>query len=317
MEHLQIHIEEFQRLLTEFRVEVRTRGYRNSKMSPTMIKEFLWFIESRGLTSLSQVKAAEIIDYYEHVRERPNHRREGGLSESMIRHHMYSLRLFFDYLLDVGEIETSPARLPKFTFGKPKPRNIPDLKEIQLIYAACETKRDRAFISVAYGCGLRRSEIAMLNVGDVLFYKAQLIIREGKGGKYRTIPLSEKILRYLKEYIVQERAKYFPARTKQSTNAFFLNDHGNRYQGDKLNARLRELIQMTKNQRLISKHITLHCLRHAFATHLLDNGANIEFVQQLLGHAELDTVHLYSKRRKQHLAVKNQFDRPYAQRTHL
>lgn len=286
-------------------------------MHISMVREFLNFIEVKGFTAIVQVKGQDIIAYYEYVRERPNNRREGGLSESMIRHHMFSLRLFFDYLLDVEEIENSPARLPKFSFSKSQPREIPDLKEVQQIFAACKTKRDKALIAVAYGCGLRRNEIVLLNTGDVLFHKAQLIVREGKGGKYRTIPLSDKVLKHLKEYIVYERGKYVRSKSSQSNNAFFLNEIGTRYLGDKMNTRLKEIIYLTKNQKLISKNLTLHCLRHGFATHLLDNGANIEFVQQLLGHAELDTVHLYSKRRKRQLSIRNQFDKPYANATHI
>lgn len=277
-----------------------------------MIREFLNFIETSGITSIREVKGKDIVSYYEYIRERPNDRREGGLSESMIRHHMFSIRLFFDYLLDVSEIETSPARLPKFTFTKPQPRNIPDLKEVQQIYSACETKRDRALISVAYGCGLRRTEIFKLNVSDVLFHKAQLVVRVGKGGKYRTIPLPNKVLTHLKEYIVAERGKYFTRKSAQSSPAFFVSNIGLRLAGDKMNLRLQEIIKATKNPRLIAKNLTLHSLRHAFATHLLDNGANIEFVQGLMGHAELDTVHLYSKRRKQFLSIRTQIDRSHA-----
>jgi site-specific recombinase XerD len=316
MKHLPIYNERFEKLLLDFKKDVGAKNYARGEMNCTMVREFLFFLESKGITEIKQVKSAEIISYYEYIRERPNYRREGALSESMIRHHLFSLRLFFDYLLDAGEINSSPARLPKFSFCKSKPRNVPDIEEMKLIYATCESKRDRAIISAAYGCGLRRSEIEKLNLGDVLFKKAQLIVRDGKGGKHRTIPLSDRVIKDLQEYLLYERTRFFSKNSSQPSAAFFVYDNGERMRGVLFNDRLKYLIQKTKNAALILKQITLHCLRHAFATHLLDNGATIEFVQSLMGHAQLDTVHIYSKKRKQQMAVKNQFDNYYA-RTHI
>ena len=77
-------------------------------------------------------------------------------------------------------------------------------------------------------------------------------------------------------------------------------------QGQYLLDLLKEIIQRTQNPELLRKEITLHCLRHSIATHLMDNGASIEFIQQLLGHAEIDTAHLYSKRRKQQMNILSQ-----------
>ena len=224
----------------------------------------------------------------------------------MIRHHLFSMRLFFDYLLETGEIQSSPARLPKFQIGKANERNICTVEEILQLYAACETKRDKALLSIAYGCGLRRTEIQNLNTTDVLLHKGMLIVREGKGNKSRTVPLSNNVIKDLKEYLIYERAKYFLQNNFEDTPAFFINNTGTRMLGDKLNGRLKELILKTNNAKLIRKEITLHCLRHSIATHLIDKGASIEFVQQLLGHAEIDTAHLYSKRRKQQLKIKSQ-----------
>ena len=307
MKSLPIHSSYFEQLLREFDKEIKTKEYSNgSSMYPRCVREFLFFLENIGLSSIKEVKATEIIAYYEYLRERPNQRKEGGLSDSMIRHHLFSLRLFFDYLLETGQIENSPARLPKFQIGKYKERNICSIEEMRQIYEVCETKRDRALISIAYGCGLRRSEIEKLNTSDVLMHKGILVVREGKGGKYRTIPLSNNSLKDLKEYIIYERPKYFSSGQFEQSQAFFISNKGLRIQGDDHNQRLKYLIEKTQNPELLGKEITLHCLRHSFATHLLDNGASIEFVQKLLGHSEIDTAHIYSKKRKQRLALMNQ-----------
>jgi site-specific recombinase XerD len=273
-------------------------------MIQACVREFLFFIETKGFITVLQIKTSEIIAYYEYIRERPNQRKEGGLSDSMIRHHLYSLRLFFDYLLDVGEIESSPARLPKFQFGKYKERNICTVEEIKELYDACESKRDKAILSIAYGCGLRRSEIQNLNTTDILLHKGMLLVRLGKNSKSRSVPLSNNVIKDLKEYLIYERAKYFTQNNFEASPSFLINNQGNRMNGAMLNYRLKELIKRTNNYALQQKEITLHCLRHSIATHLIDMGANIEFVQSLLGHSEIDTAHLYSKRRKQQLQFK-------------
>lgn len=310
MKDLPIHNKHFEQLLREFSRNVEIKGYRNgATMYPACVREFLFFMENMGINHIQEIKAVEIISYYEYIRERPNQKREGGLSDSMIRHHLFSLRLFFDYLLDTEHIETSPAQIPKFQLSRRKERNICTLEEIKQLYEACETKRDKALISIAYGCGLRRTEIQNLNTSDVLLNKGVLLVREGKGGKYRSIPLSNNSLKDLKEYIIYERPSSINPNQSGNIHALFLNSVGSRVLGDKHNIRLKYLLNKTKNQELIKKEITLHCLRHSFATHLLDNGATIEFVQKLLGHSEIDTAHLYSKKRKQRLSIMHQLQK--------
>jgi site-specific recombinase XerD len=264
----------------------------------------LFFIEQRSVTSIDQVKASEIIAYYEYLRERSSFRREGGLSDSYIRVHFFALRLFFDYLQETNKIVSSPVRLPKFSFASSAQRNILSVEEITKLYSVCESKRDKALLSIAYGCGLRRSEIVRLNTSDVLLHKGILIVKEGKNGKSRTVYLSDAVLRDLKEYIINERSDLLarnPYPTKEDQDAFFINNIGTRKKGLAMLDRLKYLIEKTRDFSIIRKNITLHCLRHSIATHLLDGGASIEFVQKFLGHAMIDTAHLYSKRRKQQL----------------
>lgn len=307
MKHLPLHNEQFESLLAEFNTEVQTKGYASADMYYSTVREFLFFTETIDIRDIKKVKANEIVAYYEYLRERPNQRKEGGLSESMIRHHLFSLRLFFDYLLETEQVDSSPARLPKFNIGKPNERNILSTEEVQEVYAACETKRDRALIAIAYGCGLRRGEIEKLNLSDVSLSKGMVSVREGKGGKYRTAPMSNSVLKELKEYVLYERSKYFQKGTYDT--AFFIDNQGVRIRGKMHNERLKYLIERTQNPVILSKGITLHCLRHSIATHLLDNGASIEFVQKFLGHAEMDTALIYSRKRKQRMAIMNQAEK--------
>jgi len=209
------------------------------------------------------------------------------------------------YLLDMDVIDSTPARLPKFVLKRYKERNILNLKEIKQLYEVCETRQDKALLSLAYGCGLRRSEIEKLDTSDVHIHSGVIVIRDSKNHRSRTIPLADNVLRDLKEFILYERMKYINI-NKPAQHAFFINNAGLRKKGDKFNNRLKQLIERTKNPEILSKNITLHCLRHSIATHLLDNGATIEFVQHFLGHSQIDTAHIYSKRRMQRMKILSQ-----------
>jgi integrase/recombinase XerD len=307
MKRLPVYNIKFNVLLNDFEQFIKTKGYSRGKdcMYPVCVREFLFFIENKSINDIREVTAAEIIAYHMYLSERPNQLRGGGLSDSTIKSHLYSLRLFFDYLLDTEEIEYSPARLPKFSRKKYKERNILTVEEINQLYQTCESKQDKAIISLAYGCGLRRSELEKLNTNDVHLHKGIIVIRDSKNHKSRTVPMSDRVLKDIKEYIIYERMKYFN-KSSIPEYALFINMRGFRRSGAEMNNRLKQMIQNTHNTAMIEKEITLHCLRHSIATHLLDNGATLEFVQHFLGHSDIDTALIYSKRRKLKLIIQNQ-----------
>ncbi len=290
--------QEYEQLFSEFDRFIRIKGYGNSKpvYYQNNIREFLWFIEAKEILRIDHVKASHVIAYYEYISTRPNQTRGGQLSSSMVGQHLFSLRIFFDYLIDCGQIENSPARLPKFQLAKYTDRNICTLNEIKLLYKHCSSKRDTALLSIAYGCGLRRNEMFMLNTSDIILHKSILIVRVGKNNKSRTITLSEKVIVDLRDYVVNERIQYFQSNNIESSQAFFINNKGSRMSGQILNMLLKQIIKRANKPKLLMKNITLHCLRHSIATHLSNNGAPIEFIQQFLGHTEIDTAYLYAKR---------------------
>jgi site-specific recombinase XerD len=297
MKSLPLYNREFERLYCAFREVVINKGYSKGKDSsyPSCIREFLHFISGKGIDDIKKVSIKEIIVFYEYLKKRPNARREGGISDSHIRTHIYSLRLFFDHLLDIGEIEKAPARLPRFQFVKCREREILSIEEIKILYEHTKNATERAILGLAYGCGLRRTEIEKLNIHDVIFQQGIVVVREGKGNKNRTVPMSDKVIKDLKEYVIYERSERFYS----NVASLMVNRWGKRMRGQSINCKLQELIKRIGNQELIKKEVSLHSLRHSIATHLIDNGVGIEFVRKFLGHALLDTTHLYSKRRKQ------------------
>lgn len=312
MKSLPLNNPVFESLYSEFADFIRLKGYSRGKNTSyaSNVREFLFFIENRGVTEIKTVVAFDVIQYYEYLRERPNQRREGGLSESMVRGHLFSLRLFFDYLMDMGEVTASPAHLPKLNIGKHGNRQILTVAEIKEVDKACITKMERALIAIAYGCGLRRTEIELLDVNDVNLSRGILTVRDGKGGKSRTVPLSDAGVQTLREYIVDERPTLFPHEGMEMMPAFFINKSGDRMKGQYLGDLLKGILERTQNPAILSKNITLHCLRHSIATHLQDNGADVEFVQEFLGHSLMDTTTVYSRRRKQRLNLYNKINAP-------
>lgn len=307
MKHLPIFQDNFKKHLHCFSIYLRTKGYSSGKDSFYInnVHEFLFFIENRNIQLIQDVTASEIIAYHNYLKIRPNQRMPGYLCDSTIKKQLFALRIFFDYMLDIGEIEKSPAHLPKFVLSSYKGRDILTTEEIRQLFNACTTRQDKALISLAYGCGLRRSELEKLNISDVFLQLGVVIVRDGKFHKKRTVPMSGGVLKYMKEYIIFERANFFHG-INFNEKALFVNSQGSRLLGEIMNERLKILIQNTGNKRMIAKEITLHSLRHSISTHLLDNGAPIEFVQQFLGHTNIDTVLIYVKKRKQRQKILNQ-----------
>ena len=308
MKHLPVNSSAFQNVLCRYDNFIRAKGYKQGKnrMLQSCVQEFLFFLETLDIRSINDVKSQHIMAYQTYIRERPNQRLSGGLSESMIRHHIFSLRLLFDFLLAIGEIDHSPVRNSKFQFGHHKERSICTVEEIKEIYNACTLQKERALIGIAYGCGLRRTEIQNLNITDIHFHRGFLIVREGKNQKSRSIPMPNQSIIDVKKYIYNERMDELDPMKKDHINALFLNSCGRRMNGDKLNLLIQDSIKKTENPKLIEKKLSLHCFRHSIATHLTDNGASLEFIQQLLGHSSIDTAHIYAKRRKQQMKVLSQ-----------
>jgi integrase/recombinase XerD len=301
MKFLPLYNKKFEELHEGFADALKTQGYSRAKEAANHVKEFLFYLENRNIAKMSAVKATDVVGYFDYLRERPNQRRGGVLSEASLRAHLYALRTFFDHLLKIGHIQSSPARLPKFTMGGSREMGILSVEEIMQLYATCKNQFERALLSLAYGCGMRRSEIVQLNVSDVLFSKGMVNIRKAKGNKYRCVPVTDKVMSYLREYVVHERDER--VRPDENPTSFFLNKWGKRYGGLTLNIKLQQVVKRTGDANMMNKQVTLHMLRRSIATHLMDNGADMYYVRNFLGHEMLDTTHLYSKRRKQRIQI--------------
>lgn len=205
------------------------------------------------------------------------------------------IRSFFNFLLTYERIDASPAEFvdtPKFG------RQLPDVlttEEIDRIIAAVDpttTKglRDSAMLEVLYSCGLRVSELTSLRLSDLFFGEGYIRVI-GKGDKQRLVPISSVARDKIQLYLEQRREK------RTTSDIVFLNNRGSQLTRVMVFTILRHAAQRAG----ITKHISPHTFRHSFATHLLEGGASIRQVQEMLGHESIITTEIYTHLNNAHL----------------
>ncbi|MEZ0007942.1 integrase/recombinase XerD [Flavobacterium sp. 28YEA47A] len=284
----------YQNLFRDYENLILARNYK-AKIYPTATREFLIWMEEFGITLIREVTTKEMMGYYEYLITRPNQRRGGVLSSSSVRLHLLSISIFQDGLLENRNIEKT-FLIPKHGENDQKPRSFLTVEETRILYGACENPLEKALLSIAYGCGLRRAEIQDLSLSDVDRHKGMLIVRKGKNGKRREVPMSDSVLEDVKKYLSDFR--YQNLGSGHIEEAFFINKKGRRMSGDMLNNTLKKIVNRSQNQTIIGKEITLHCLRHSIAHHLSENNAGIDFIRDFLGHSFINTAHIYAIKNK-------------------
>jgi len=267
----------------QFRTHLNHLGYSQNMIQqlPYHLSDFLDFTAKR----VQNIASQDIKNYHKHLQERPNKIKAGGLSESYINHHIYSLKLFFAWQEEKGIITQNPISCLSFKSPVSKPRKILTKADVLTLYQSSETLKQKALLSIFYGCGLRRSEGEQLDLKDVHFRSGILYVRKGKNSKRRAVPMSQRVADDLKNYVYNERF------TSENTTALITNKKGTRMRGESFAKDLKELLELTK----INKEITLHCLRHSIATHLLESGLSVEYVRDFLGHKHLESTQIYTR----------------------
>lgn len=293
----------FQNLLNDFDSYIKVKNYKQGKgsMYQNAISEFLIWLEESGISRIKDVTSKESVNYFEYLIARPKHRGNGTLGSKTIKFHLFALGLFMKNLLKNKQIENG-YYIPSYSESSEKPRNALTVDEIKMLFQHCESDLERALLSLAYGCGLRRSEIEALNVRDIELSKGMLIVRDGKGSKRREVPMSDIVIEHLRKYSTGERSEKLNGKN-QIEDAFFIYDNGKRMKGEYLNKTLKKMIEQTSNYEMIQKDITLHCLRHSIANHLMEKNAGIDFIRRFLGHSEINTTYIYAIKSKKQKPV--------------
>lgn len=214
-----------------------------------------------------------------------------GLEVSTVNRHISSLKSFFNYLVDESIIKVSPMeevsslKSPK---KLPKYLSISEVNKLLDIPLNSEFDyRNKAMLELMYATGLRVSELVSIEYSNIDFENSIIRIN-GKGKKERIIPLGEVASYYLKVYLSDYRSKLLKRNTY---NQVFLNNHGKPITRQGFNYILENIRELTG----IEKEITPHVLRHSFATHLLEGGADIRSIQEMLGHENISTTNIYTE----------------------
>ena len=293
---------------------------------PNYIREFLHYMEKNGYTQINQIDIPLIKKYYKTLSQRANQRQGGGLSNNYLNTHLNAIDRLLEYLRKQARIEIPITGIPKET---PNPEEVTPLtlEQAKKLYEAVDiyaeareeiysrqdnhpiTLRDKAMLAVFYDCGLRRTEGVSLNVSDIHYDNRLLEVRQGKGGKARFVPLSKTTQAHLQDYHFEGRPVLMkkpneparlngPARMgsggRSDGEAFFLNNRGERINGNTFNKRLKEIQQYSDDAALRQMNLHLHILRHSIATHLLYQGMSLEKVAQFLGHYSLESTQIYT-----------------------
>jgi len=303
MKSLPIKSENFQYIEKSFREWLDILGYAPSTIYglPNHIRELFYWMEQNGKTQINQIDVPLIKKYYEQLKTRSNQRRGGGLSNSYLNKHLQALYKFTEYLRQNGRL-ILPYLNIEWETNDTKEIHWLTQEEIKELYKVTYgynentrlesfNARDRAILTIFYGCGLRRNEGYHLDLSDINFDRKILHVRKGKAYKERFVPFNKTNSQYLQEYVYDAR----PQLVKDGKqNAFFISQRGVRMQAQTMALRLKILQQRSENIELQEKDVRLHILRHSIATHLLQNGMSLEKIGRFLGHASLESTQVYT-----------------------
>lgn len=250
------------------------------------IQKYINFLENEKITEWNTIDRYNIVLFMQRLKE-------DGQSDNSIIRMTSSLRQFHQFLRQEKITETDPMQyvetpkkaevLPKVLSFDEVERllNTPDVeKEIGL--------RDRAILEVMYGTGLRISELVHLEM-DELHLTMGFIQTVGKGNKERILPIGGEAVRWLNEYLADGRP-IFESRASEESPYVFLNARGSGLSRQGVWKNLKKTVQKAG----IKQNVTPHMIRHSFATHLLENGADLRIVQELLGHSDISTTQIYT-----------------------
>nr|MBC7611374.1 tyrosine-type recombinase/integrase [Pseudopedobacter sp.] len=258
-----------QHILSQFIETIQLKGYSGSTLK-TYKNEFTLF-----LTYLKQKSASEcnLLDVRAYILYCLN---ELKLTEATIHSRINALKFYYEKILHFERFSMEIPR-PKKPYQLPK---VIDINDVKKLFDVTTNLKHNTMLKVCYGMGLRVSEIVGLKIKDVDSKRMQVLIEKGKGKKDRYANLPESLLQQLRNYFKEYKPKYY----------LFEGVNGTQYS-------CRSAQQVFKHALIkanINKTVGIHSLRHSFATHLLENGTDIRYIQELLGHNDIKTTLLYT-----------------------
>ena len=262
---------------------------RNYSSDLEQFREYLFKIEKRDDIDPKEIDRLTIREWMASL--------HGDHKKTSVARKLASLRTFFQFLIREGVLETNPAKLvatPRIERKLPNHLSMEDA--VRFIETpdinTAQGKRDRAIIEFLYATGIRVGELVGINIADVDF-RERMVRVTGKRKKQRIVPFGEPAAEAVMNYMQETRGTFLEnsSITQRDLNALFLNYQGTRITTRSVGRMIDKYIKLCANIHDISPH----SLRHTFATHLLDAGADLRDIQELLGHARLSTTQIYTQ----------------------
>jgi len=275
----------------EFATDSFLRHLRESNASAHTIKAyscdldaFAAYIGSRDLKRIDHIA----------IRGFLSHLYDKGLSKTSVARALAAIRSLYRWLAQEGQVEQNPAKLVSTPRLPKKLPRVPTIEEINAVLddkmpeVAAFPERDRLMLELLYGCGIRNSELVGINVDDIRLSAEAILIR-GKGKKERYVPFGGPVRGALARYLPWRQQLL--ATTKKPTSALIVNQRGGRLTTRSV-GRIVKRVAVAKG---LSPDVHPHTLRHAFGTHMLEEGADLRAIQELLGHERLATTQRYTQ----------------------
>ncbi len=263
------------------------RGLANNTLASYQmdLNQYIAYLKSQGITALNETNKNNILGFLMQLQK-------NGRAPATISRRLAAIKSLYRFMHNENMIVSDPTanlESPRLNHRLPQVLTFEEveilLNQPQLAYPAGQ--RDKAMLELLYATGIRVSELVSLNLEDVNL-EMGFIRCFGKGSKERIVPLGSVAVKYVENYLESSRQKL--TKNKKEERALFVNQHGRRLtrQG------FWKIIKKYARQGKIGKPITPHTLRHSFATHLLENGADLRSVQEMLGHADITTTQIYT-----------------------
>ena len=283
----------FHAYLVAYNDAMAVRGYspRTLHRRESDLRRFAGWCDERGLTRPQDVTKPVLERYQKHFY---TYRQANGepLSAASQNHYLTSVRQLFKWLTRENHLLYNPASELVIIQNRASLPVVLSIEEVERLMQTPDLRtlpglRDRAMLECFYSTGVRRAELCALTLGDLSLSRRTVLVRQGKGNKDRLLPLGERACYWLARYLDTVRPELLADIREQT---LFLSDYGEPFRDNKLGDRVKRYLKHAG----IDAPGSCHLLRHACATHMLENGAELRFIQALLGHADPRATQLYT-----------------------
>jgi len=294
LRHLVLKSHEFNKMAKNFEQWLRVFGFSDSTIyySPAYIRSFFNFLESQGDRYLREISNNDITRYMQQLKSRKNLRNGKKLSDNYILNHLNAIKLFSRYVLESSGVLIDSGY--RYSRSQQTDRTWLTRKDISCLYDNCDPGREgdmnRAILGVYYGLGLRRSEGVGLDISDIQKNNGLVYVKHAKFRRVRFIPINMRVLSDIERYIRRYRNPILKKAGRIGEMALLISEQGKRIRGNSIYSRLQDLAKRSG----LRTPLSLHTLRHSLATHLMENGLNLESIASVLGHKNFESTQIYT-----------------------